>query len=147
MKVREENHRFTLVWWIWWLWCFNYPRSTSSWAIFPGAQPTEQPWRVPRVADGGMTFSWGLASYFGWPRTMVGIALFIAGLFFKMWLDVLSWTLHSFDHGIHFWCSGLIGQFTPVLALYDPFGVDVPLNFDITHSLHFIFFISVWTQL
>ncbi len=27
------------------------------------------------------------------------------------------------------------GQFTPVLALYDPFGVDVPLNFDITHSL------------
>ncbi len=22
-------------------------------------------------------------------------------------------------------------QFTPVLALYDPFGVDVPLNFDI----------------
>ena len=31
-----------------------------------------------------------------------------------------------------FW---LIVQFTPVLALYDPFGVDVPLNFDITHSL------------
>ncbi len=26
-------------------------------------------------------------------------------------------------------------QFTPVLALYDPFGVDVPLNLDITHSL------------
>ncbi len=26
-------------------------------------------------------------------------------------------------------------QFTPALALYDPFGVDVPLNFDITHSL------------
>ncbi len=25
-------------------------------------------------------------------------------------------------------------QFTPVLALYDPFGVDVPLNFDNTHS-------------
>ncbi len=24
-------------------------------------------------------------------------------------------------------------QYTPVLALYDPFGVDVPLNFDITH--------------
>ncbi len=24
---------------------------------------------------------------------------------------------------------GLIGQFTPVLALYDPFGFDVPLNF------------------
>ncbi len=29
----------------------------------------------------------------------------------------------------------LIGQFTPVLALYDPFGVDVPLNFDITHCV------------
>ncbi len=28
-----------------------------------------------------------------------------------------------------------VGQFTPVLALYDPFGVDVPLNVDITHSL------------
>ncbi len=28
----------------------------------------------------------------------------------------------------------LIGQFTPVLALYDPFGVDVPLNFDISHT-------------
>ncbi len=26
-------------------------------------------------------------------------------------------------------------QFTPVLALYDPFGVDVPLNLDITYSL------------
>ncbi len=25
----------------------------------------------------------------------------------------------------------LVGQFTPVLALYDPFGVDVPLIFDI----------------
>ncbi len=24
---------------------------------------------------------------------------------------------------------------SPVLALYDPFGVDVPLNLDITHSL------------
>ncbi len=24
-------------------------------------------------------------------------------------------------------------QFTPVLALYGPFGVDVPLKFDITH--------------
>ncbi len=30
---------------------------------------------------------------------------------------------------------GLIGQFTPVLAQCDPFGVDLPLNFDITHSL------------
>ncbi len=29
--------------------------------------------------------------------------------------------------------SGLIGQFTPVLALYGPFLVDVPLNRDITH--------------
>ncbi len=27
-----------------------------------------------------------------------------------------------------------IVQFTPVLALYDPFGVDVPLNLDNTHS-------------
>ncbi len=26
-------------------------------------------------------------------------------------------------------------QFTPVLTLYDPFGVDVPLNLDNTHSL------------
>ncbi len=25
-------------------------------------------------------------------------------------------------------------QFTRVLALYDPFGIDVPLNLDITHS-------------
>ncbi len=53
-------------------------------------------------------------------------------------IHVLSWTLHSFDHGIHFWWTlfGLIGKFTPVLALYDPFGVDVPLNFDITHSIN-----------
>ncbi len=38
---------------------------------------------------------------------------------------------------IFFWWTlfRLTGQFTPVLALYDPFGVDVPLNFDITHSL------------
>ncbi len=43
-----------------------------------------------------------------------------------MWLDILPWTLHSFEHSI---------QFTHVLALYDPFGVDVPLNFDITHPL------------
>ncbi len=48
---------------------------------------------------------------------------FIAGLVFKMWLDILPWTLHSFEHNI---------QFTHVLALCDPFGVDVPLNFDIT---------------
>ncbi len=30
----------------------------------------------------------------------------------------------------------LIVQFTLVLALCDPFGVDVPLNLDITHSLY-----------
>ncbi len=30
--------------------------------------------------------------------------------------------------------SRLIVQFTPVLALYDPFGVGVPLNLDITHT-------------
>ncbi len=38
---------------------------------------------------------------------------------------------------IIFFSSGLCldsGQFTPALALYDPFGVDVPLNVDITHS-------------
>ncbi len=39
--------------------------------------------------------------------------------------------------GIHTVSSGLlfrlIGQFTHVLELYDPFGVDVPLNSDITH--------------
>ncbi len=60
------------------------------------------------------------------------------GLFFKMWLDILRWTLYSFDHSVLFWWTlfRLIGQFTPVLALYDPFGVDVPLNFDITHLLH-----------
>ncbi len=29
----------------------------GAWAIFPGAQPTEQPRRVPKVADRGMTFS------------------------------------------------------------------------------------------
>ncbi len=44
-----------------------------------------------------------------------------------MSLDILpkAWTLHSFERNI---------QFTHVLALYDPFGVDVPLNFDITHT-------------
>ncbi len=35
----------------------------------------------------------------------------------------------------------LIWQFTPVLAPCDPFGVDVPLNFDITHSLNETFFV------
>ena len=52
-----------------------------------------------------------------------------------MWLDILPWTLHLFDYNILFqWTLfTLIGQFTPVLALY--FGVDVPSNFDITHSL------------
>ena len=29
----------------------------GAWAIFPGAQPTEQPRRVSRLADRGMTFS------------------------------------------------------------------------------------------
>ncbi len=29
----------------------------GAWAIFPGAQPTEQPRRVPKVVDRGMTFS------------------------------------------------------------------------------------------
>ncbi len=38
----------------------------------------------------------------------------------------LPWTLHSFEHSI---------QFVHVLALYDPFGVDVLLNFDITQSI------------
>ncbi len=42
---------------------------------------------------------------------------------------------------ITFFSSGLCldsqGSFTPVLAPYDPFGVDVPLNFGITHSLNY----------
>ena len=38
----------------------------------------------PQVADKGMTFGYRLASYFSWPRTIVGITLFIAGIFFKM---------------------------------------------------------------
>ncbi len=52
-------------------------------------------------------------------------------------IDILPWTLHSVDHNILFYWSlvRLIGQFTPVLTLCDdPFGVDVPLNFDITHT-------------
>ena len=42
-----------------------------------------------------------------------------------------------FDHNILFqWTLfRLIGQFSPVLALYDPFGVDVPLNCDIIITL------------
>ncbi len=32
-------------------------------------------------------------------------------------------------------CLDSWGSFAPVLALYDPFGVDVPLNIDITHTL------------
>ncbi len=56
----------------------------------------------------------------------MGITLFIAGLFSRCDLTFCPWTLHSFEHSI---------QFTYVSALYDPFGVDVPLNFDITHSL------------
>ena len=62
----------------------------------------------------------------------------------EYWLEVhvvaiLHWTLHSFDHNILLVDSvinKLIRQFTPVLALqYDPLGVDVPLNFDITHLI------------
>ncbi len=40
--------------------------------------------------------------------------------------NVLS-IVTTHEHIIH-------SHFTPVLALYDPFGVDVPLNFDITHT-------------
>ncbi len=36
-------------------------------------------------------------------------------------------------------------QFTPVLALYDPFGVDVPLNLDITHT-HYLIYHKVWLR-
>ena len=35
-----------------------------------------------------------------------------------------------------YYSNEFMGQFTLVLALYDPFVVDVPLNFDITHSPH-----------
>ena len=50
-------------------------------------------------------------------------------------LGILPLNLHSFDHNILFqWTLfRLIVQFTRVLALYDSFGVDVPLKFDITH--------------
>ncbi len=54
-------------------------------------------------------------------------------LFFKMWLDILPWTLHSFDHNILFWWTHRV-VYTCFGTVYDPFGVDVPLNFDITHS-------------
>ncbi len=36
---------------------FCYRLTRGAWAIFPGAQPKEQPRRVPNVADRGMTFS------------------------------------------------------------------------------------------
>ncbi len=114
----------------------------SSQVLSPQSNPGASPrWRI---GEGPLVKR--LASYFSWPRTRVGITLFMAELFFKMWLDVLSWTLHSFDHGIHFWWTlfGLIRQLTPVLALYDPFGVTVPLNFDITHSLTH-WHIKYWT--
>ena len=39
-------------------------------------------------------------------------------------------TITFFSSGLLF---RLIVQFTHVLALYDPFGVDVPLKFDITY--------------
>ncbi len=38
-------------------------------------------------------------------------------------------------------------QFTPVLALYDPFGVDVPLNLDNTHFMPLgktIKYLDIW---
>ncbi len=45
-----EMSRFAWHFWAW------EPGSLGAWAIFPGAQPTEQPRRVPKVADRGMTF-------------------------------------------------------------------------------------------
>ncbi len=56
---------------------------------------------------------------------------------FSRW-DLTSYLGLCTHWTITFFSSGLCldsEQFTPVLALYDPFGVDVPLNFDITHSL------------
>ena len=44
-------------------------------------------------------------------------------------------------------CSNvrLLGQFTPVLALYDPFDVDVPLNFDII--IIFVLWLGLFSSL
>ncbi len=99
----------------------SHPR--GAWAIFPGAQPTEQPRRVPKVADRGMTFSQRLGSYFSWPRTIVGITLFIAGLFFQdaTWRFVLDfafiWPWHTFlvdsvwTHRTVYTCFGTVWPF------------------------------------
>ncbi len=42
-------------------------------------------------------------------------------------------TVTFFSGGL---CLDSWGSFTPVLALCDPFGVDVPLNIDISRSFH-----------
>ncbi len=39
-----------------------------------------------------------------------------------------------------------MGQFTPVLALYHPFGVDVPLNFDIIIIIIIIIILNSYLQ-
>ncbi len=57
------------------------------------------------------------------------------GHFVQTWPDSeCSHTVQCLD------CSDLLEltlqSLSPVLAWYDPFGVDVPLNFDNTHSLH-----------
>ncbi len=61
-------------------------------------------------------------------------APWVSGLveyFVQTWPDSeCSQTVQCLD------CSELTLQsLSPVLARYDPFGVDVPLNFDNTHSL------------
>ena len=43
-------------------------------------------------------------------------------------LDILTRPDSECSHTVQFLDCRLIGQFTPVLALYDPFSVDVPLN-------------------
>ncbi len=65
----------------------------------------------------------------------MAITLFIAGLFsrwdFTFCLGLCTHlTITFFSSGL-FWTP----RFTPVFALYDPFGVNVPLNFDITHYI------------
>ncbi len=51
--------------------------------------------------------------------------------------DILTWPDSECSHTVQFRLFRLIekAQFTPVLALYDPFGIDVPLNFDIINHL------------
>ncbi len=51
------------------------------------------------------------------------------GLCTHLTITFFQWTLFR-----------VIMQFTPVLARYDPFGVDVPLNVDITHSVYWIWY-------